>query len=35
MYIYYIYFLRGVDLKNMDCVFLLGLPQRVDSYVNI
>ena len=31
MYIY----TCGVDLKNIDCVFLLGLPQRVDSDVSI
>jgi ERCC4-related helicase len=26
---------RGLDFKNIDCVFLLGLPQRVDSYVHV
>ena len=26
---------RGVDLKAVDVVFLLGLPTRLDSYVHI
>lgn len=26
---------RGIDFKGVDCVFLLGLPQRVESYVHV
>jgi hypothetical protein len=26
---------RGFDIKNIDCVFLLGLPLHVDSYVHV
>lgn len=29
------YAARGLDFKNIDCVFLLGLPQRIDSYVHV
>jgi ATP-dependent helicase YprA (DUF1998 family) len=26
---------RGMDLKGVDAVFMLGLPKRVDSYVHV
>jgi len=26
---------RGVDLKKIDCVVLVGLPKKVDSYVHV
>ena len=26
---------RGVDLKGVDCVLLLGLPKRCDAYVHV
>ncbi len=26
---------RGVDLKGIDCVLLMGLPQRADAYVHV
>eukprot|EP00908_Phaeocystis_cordata_P019602 Transcript_31135.p4 GENE.Transcript_31135~~Transcript_31135.p4 ORF type:complete len:92 (+),score=50.79 Transcript_31135:109-384(+) len=26
---------RGVDLKAVDAVFMLGLPSRLDSYVHV
>jgi superfamily II DNA/RNA helicase len=26
---------RGIDFKGVDCVFLIGLPQRVESYIHV
>ena len=26
---------RGIDLKGVDAVFLVGLPQRLESYVHV
>jgi Lhr-like helicase len=26
---------RGMDFKGVDCVFLVGLPKRVDSYIHV
>ena len=26
---------RGVDLKGVDCVVLLGLPRTLDGYVHV
>ena len=26
---------RGIDFKGIDCVFLIGLPKRVESYIHV
>ena len=26
---------RGIDFKGIDCVILVGLPERLDSYIHV